>query len=254
MPILLYFLITSCIPQKRILLLQDKAKTNPREFSQSVPFHKIQPGDELYVKVIGLDAKTYAFFNGLPYSETGGTTSGLTAQQGISSIYISSYTVNDSGYIQFPMINKLMVKNMLIDDAQRLLQDSITKYANYAVVLLKYVNFNVTVLGEVTKPGTVVVDNDQISLFQAIGKAGDLTEYANRNTVTVMRKTASGTKLISIDLTDRSVFESEAYYLMPDDIVYIAPMGAKAFGLKNFQLGTFLSLVSTVLILYSLIK
>lgn len=247
------FFIASCIPQKRILILQDKTKTNPREFSQKVPQHKIQTGDELYVKVIGLDAKSFAFFNGLPYSENGITSNGGITQAN-SSIYINSYTVNDSGYIPFPMIQKLMVKDMYVDDAQRLLQDSIAKYTNFAVVIMKYVNFNVTILGEVTHPGTVIVDNDQITIFQAIGLVGDLTDYANRNTVTIMRKTVTGTRMIPVDLTNRSVFDSECYYLMPDDVVYIAPMTAKEFGLKNFQLGTFLSFLSTVLILYSLLK
>lgn len=251
---LLLFLISSCIPQKRILLLQDKSKTNPREFTQKVPLHKIQTGDELYVKVIGLDAKSFAFFNGLPYSEGNGNVSNAGNLQANNSIYISSYTVNDSGYIPFPYIEKLMVKDLYVDDAQRLLQDSIAKYANFAVVIMKYVNFNVTVLGEVTKPGAVMVDNDQITIFQAIGMAGDMTDYANRNTVSVLRKTISGTRMISVDLTNRSVFESECFYLMPDDVVYIAPMVAKKFGLKNFQLGTFLSFLSTVLILYSLLK
>jgi polysaccharide biosynthesis/export protein len=252
LPIFLLFLITSCIPQKRILLLQDKSKTNPREFSQKVPIHKIQPGDELYVKVIGLDAKTYALFNGLPYSENNISNNGNLQQN--TSLYISSYTVNDSGIINFPLIGKLNVKDLYVDDAQRLLQDSVIKYANFAIVIIKYVNFKVSVLGEVYKPGIVLVDNDQISIFQAIAMSGDMTDYANKNTITIIRKTVSGTRMIKVDLTDRSVFESECYYLMPDDVVYIAPLGAKEFGLKNFQLGTFLSLVTTVLLLYSLIK
>jgi polysaccharide biosynthesis/export protein len=252
-PFLLILLITSCIPQKRILILQDKSQTNPREFTQKVPAHKIQPGDELYVRVIGLDAKTYALFNGLPYSENSIGINYVT-QQAFSTIFINSYTVNDSGYIQFPLIQKLLVKDLYVDDAQRLLQDSIATYANFAVVILKYVNFNVTVLGEVKLPGVVKVDNDQITIFQAIGLVGDMTDYANKNTVTVIRKTATGTRMINVNLSNRSIFESECYYLMPDDIVYIAPMGAKAFGLRNFQLATILSIFTSVLLLYSLIK
>lgn len=248
LPFLLLLFITSCIPQRRILILQDKTKTNPREFTQKVPIHKIQPGDELYVKVIGLDAKTYALFNGLPYSEN--NIGSYLTQQTYSTIFLNSYTVNDSGFIQFPLIQKLLVKDLSVDDAQRLLQDSITTYANFAVVILKYVNFNVTVLGEVKTPGLVKVDNDNITIFQAIGMVGDVTDYANKNNVTVIRKTENGTRMINVDLSDRSVFDSECYYLMPDDIVYIAPMTAKAFGLRNFQLGPFLSILSSAIILY----
>jgi polysaccharide biosynthesis/export protein len=253
LPILFLILITSCIPQKRILLLQDKTLTNPKEFSQKPQIHKIRPGDELYVKVIGLDAKTYALFNGLPYSENniGGN---YITQQMYSTIFLNSYTVDDSGFIQFPLIQQLKVKDLLVFDAQRLLQDSIAKYANFAVVILKLVNFNVTVLGEVKTPGVVKVDNDNITIFQAIGMVGDFADYANKNTVKVIRKTENGTRIIDVDLTDRSIFESECYYLMPDDIVYVAPMTAKSFGLRNFQLATFLSIFTSVLLLYSLIK
>ena len=254
LPLLLLLFITSCIPQKRILLLQDKTITNNKEFNQKAPLHKIMPGDELYIKVIGLESKTYALFNGFPYSEgsTGG--GGAIPLQTNQSLFTSNFTVNDSGFIQFPLIQKLLVKDLYVDDAQRLLQDSITKYANFAVVILKYVNFNVTILGEVKSPGVVKVDNDQITIFQAIGVVGDLNDYANRNTVNVIRKTVNGNRIINVDLTNRSIFDSECYYLMPDDIVYIPPMGSKAFGLRNFQLGTFLSILSSALILYSLIK
>lgn len=254
LPLLLLLLITSCIPQKRILLLQDKSITNNKEFIQKAPLHKIMPGDELYIKVIGLESKTYALFNGLPYSEGIAAGIGTLPMQTNQSIFTNNFTVNDSGFIQFPLIQKLLVKDLNVDDAQRLLQDSISKYANFAVVLLKYVNFNVTILGEVKSPGVVKVDNDQITIFQALGSVGDLNDYANRNTVSVIRKTVTGSRMINVDLTNRSIFESECYYLMPDDIIYIAPMGSKAFGLRNFQLGTYLSLLSSALILYSLIK
>ena len=253
LPIILLLIISSCIPQKRLLLLQDKEENDTNKFVMTAPIHKFKSGDEIYVRVIGLDAKTYALFNGMPYSESGIGYS-YNPQNQLQSVFSSTYTVNDSGYIPFPLIKHFKVADLNADDAQRLLQDSVAKYANFAVVILKYVNFTVSVIGEVKTPGLVRIDNENVTLFQAISLAGDFGDYANKNTVKVVRKTENGTRLIQVDLTDRSIFGSEVYYLMPDDVVYVAPLGAKSFSLRYFQLGTFLSIIGSTLVIYSLFR
>ncbi len=107
-----------------------------------------------------------------------------------------------------------------------------------------------TVLGEVKSPGHIDVFNDNITLLEALGMAGDLTDYGNRNEIMLIRQNGDRQDVHKIDLTDKSIMESEYFYLLPNDVVYVPPMAAKAFGLRNFQLQTFLSLILSSLTLY----
>jgi polysaccharide biosynthesis/export protein len=250
--LVILIILSSCIPQKRILLMQDKKHNKDSSFILKLPMYKIKIGDELYIRVNGLDDKSFALFNGLPVSMSDRATNYAGLQSG-GNIFLTSYTVNDSGYIYFPYINKIYVKDFTVDQIRMIIQDSINNYVNFGTVMVKLVNYKITFLGEVRSPGQVDVQNDRINIFEAIALAGDLSEYANKNKVAVARKTDDGTVLKYLDLTDRYIFKNEYYYLMPGDVVYIGPMSAKPFGLRNFQLGTFLTLITSLLALYSII-
>jgi len=251
------FLLASCIPQKRLLLLQDKDKTAPNEFKLPIYIHHIKPGDNLYITVTGIDEKTASMFNLQKAGSTGFGNQGYQSGSGTTQstgMYLWSYTVNDSGYISFPLVKGIFLKGLNLRDAQKIIQDSVNQYANYTTAIIKYVSFKVTVLGEVINPGQVLSYDEHLSLFELFGLSGDMTDYANRNRITITRKTDTGLVLKYVDVTDKKFLGSEYFYLHPDDIVYVPPMTAKSFGLRNFQLGTALSLVSSVLLFINIFK
>jgi polysaccharide export outer membrane protein len=147
----------------------------------------------------------------------------------------TSYLVEKDGSIQFPVLGKIqtagltkaqltdLIRNTLID--KKLLLDPI--------VTINYLNFRVTVLGEVTKPMVVTVPNEKISLLEALGMAGDLTIYARRDNVMLIRE-ENGKRLIKrINLNSSDLFNSEYYFLKSNDIIYAQPNKTKIFSTSN---------------------
>jgi polysaccharide export outer membrane protein len=236
--------MSSCIPQSKILYLQDKGEQVQTEFDVKKHEYKIKPGDDLYIKVLSFDQESAQVFNQMTGS---GGNMNMNIQMGAG--YMISFMVSDSGNIVFPLIGKLDVQGKSLDEITNLLNSQLAKYINYTTVVVKLMNFRVTILGEVNMPGQLDVLNERINIFEAIGRCGDLAEYGNRREIQLLRERNGETKLHLIDITDKKIIESEYYWLQPDDVLYIPPMAAKPFGLRNFQLQTILSIVSTTLVL-----
>ena len=248
---IIIILITSCIPQKRMVYLQDK---NPEDtltkfFREKGPEYKIQPGDNLYIKVHSLDEKTFAFFN-----NTGGSAQTSQYLSNDISVYLNSYNVNDLGFVDFPFVGEIKVQNLTIDETKNLIQEIINKYLIETTITVKLVNYKITMVGEVRKPGEYSIYQNNINIFEAISMAGDLTDYANRNEVSLVRQTKNGAVIKRIDLTDNMILESDYYYLMPNDILYIKPLKGKQFTFANFPYALIFSAISTTLLLINYFK
>jgi len=114
-------------------------------------------------------------------------------------------------------------------------------------------NAQVTILGEVNTPGQYNMNKDQITIFEAISLAGDLTIYGKRKRVRIIRPSSDGTKTIKVDLTDINLVDSQNYYIQPNDLIYVEPIKAKMFGFgETFSLGIVTSLISFFLLANSL--
>ena len=110
-------------------------------------------------------------------------------------------------------------------------------------------------MGEVKQPGLKNMEKDQITIFEAIAMCGDLTVYAKRKDVVVVRQTPTGEQSISIDLTDKNVINSSVYYIYPNDLIYIRPMKAKNWGVgESFSLGMISSFLALGLTIIALTK
>jgi polysaccharide export outer membrane protein len=212
--------------------------------------YKIQPHDNLYIRIYGLDEKSYLFFNkqnsitpysGAEYSDIG--------------LYLDSYVVNDSGYIDFPLIGKVFVQDLKVDQAKNMMQSLVNEYLKNVTVTLKMVSFNITVLGEVRKPGNYRVYQDKINIFEAVSLSGDLTDFANRHKVALIRQTKEGSRVIYLNLNSIDILHSEYYYLEPNDIIYFAPLGVKRWGeAETLPWALIFSAISTTLLLYYYFK
>ena len=142
-------------------------------------------------------------------------------------LFLNSYTIDESGYIHVSFIDKLLVEGLSIEEAKNLIQKALNEYFKECTVVVKLVNFQVSVLGEVNSPGSFTIDKEQVNLFQALGLAGGAKEFSNLRRVVLVRQTDTGSQVQKLDLTSQKILESEFFYLMPNDIVYIEPVKAK---------------------------
>lgn len=235
---------SSCVPQKKIKYLQVKRKaeqeqryTNPEKF-----VYRVQPGDNLYIKIISIDERTSNLFNATQGQQ--GNNMGSDA-----GIYLNSYTVNNNGFVDFPLIGQIEVKNLTVEEIKYKLQSSLDEYIKESVVIVKMVNFYVTLLGEVNRPGEYNIYQDELNIFEAVSLAGDMTDFANRDEVMLIRQTKEGSKVVTLDLTRRDFLESDYLYLMPNDIVYVEPLRGKQFTFAEFPYSLIFSTISTTLLL-----
>jgi polysaccharide export outer membrane protein len=178
--------------------------------------YKLHKGDNLYIKVYSVDEKTAKFFQ-----------SDLPNLMNPTYLFLNSYTIDESGYIHVSFIDKLLVEGLSIEEAKNLIQKALNEYFKECTVMVKLVNFQVSVLGEVNSPGSFTIDKEQVNLFQALGLAGGAKEFSNLRRVVLVRQTDTGSQVQKLDLTSQKILESEFFYLMPNDIVYIEPVKAK---------------------------
>jgi polysaccharide biosynthesis/export protein len=216
--ILTLTVISSCTSGKNLRYfpgIQDGAIQSNTPFPESV----IQKSDILSITVSDLNPDAAVIF-------TSTNAGGAAASGGGAPI---GYLVNTEGNIQFPMIGSIkaegLTKNQLKDKIAKTLVDK--KILLDPIISIRFINFRVTVLGEVNHPTVVTVPNEKISLLEALGLAGDMTIYAKRNNVLVIRE-ANDQKIIKrLDLNSEELFTSPYYYLQSNDIVYVEPNKAK---------------------------
>ena len=244
-------ILGSCVSQRQIKYLQQQQSQNARTTFQNKrnAEYRIQSHDNLYIKIFGLDAKSYLFFN-----KEAGITGNYAAEQTPIGLYLDSYVVNDSGYVDFPLAGKIMVKDLTVEQAKNQVQSVINEYLKDAVINLKLVSFNVNILGEVRKPGNYPVYQDKLNVFQALSMAGDLTEFANRQKVAIVRQTHDGARVIYINLNSVDILGSDYYYLEPNDILYIAPLSLKRWGTETFPWALVFAAITTTLLLINYFK
>lgn len=235
-------LLSSCISQKKMLYMQvttDSDTLSTFKNERKIDY-RVQPGDNLYIRVVSLDEQTTMLLN------PSGTGNNMNND---ASIYLNSYTVNETGYLDFPMTGEIFVKNMTIDEIKKELTIQLREYLKELVVIVKLVNFNITMLGEVNRPGQYKIYQTSINLFEAVSMASDLTDFANRNTIAIIRQTKTGSEVTYVDMTKRDILLSEMYYLKPNDIVYVQPVKGKQFTFANFPYAVIFGFISTTLLL-----
>jgi polysaccharide biosynthesis/export protein len=236
-------LLASCTPQRRLTYMQDESKTGD-EIKLQMQEYLLKPGDILHVRIMSADPESYDIFN-LDGSSQYYTRYGEVGDQ---MMYIYGYTIDVNGEIQLPIIGRISMAGLNIKEAHAKVQDIAAEYIVDATVAIKIVNFSVTILGEVMRPGTYYIYDHEFTIMDMIGVAGDLTDYGNRN-VHLVRRTGEGVRFYRLDITDRSAFSSELYHLQPNDLVYVEPLVSKRFGFAQFPFAVFFSAITTTLLL-----
>lgn len=241
--------MSSCVSQKKILYLQKEQMSdsvtsveylNRRNFD-----YKVQPGDNLYIRVSSLDKSFNEFFN-VSNSNFGSTGGGQTSS-GNAGIYLNGFTVSDEGTIDFPYAGKIYVKDLTIDEIQQKIQNIIGEYQKETIVYVKLGVFNLTILGEVARPGQYQVYQSDINLFQAIALAGNATDFGNKKNVKIIHQTTEGSQVVRVNLNNADILENPEYFLKPNDIIYVEPLGIKRYGFTSIPYSTIFSAASLLI-------
>lgn len=184
---------------------------------------RIQPDDILSIGVFNsndVDPRVVAPFN-LGFGAAGSDKEKETTA--------SAYRVDLDGNIDFPVLGPIAVGGKTLPEVRALLVSNLKTYLNAPMVNIRLVNFRVTVLGEVKAPGSYPLGEEDINILEALGLAGDLTPYGNRENVLVIREENGSRTFGRINLRDREVFNSPYFYLRQNDVIYIEPLQEKSY-------------------------
>lgn len=199
----------SCITRKDISYFQDISDSTSVQSLQDDFEAILQPGDLLSIHVTSLSKEASSFFNVV----------GETTDQQVANTYL----VDANGAIEMPLIGEVIVGGATTQLAKADIKEKLTKYLVDPTVNLRIRNFKVTVLGEVQNPGVYTIPNEKITLVEALGLAGDMTIFARRTNVLIIRESTNERHFVKLDLTSKEFFESEFYYLHSNDVLYIEP-------------------------------
>jgi len=218
--------LCSCNSYKHIPYYQnlDKSRNSSQPIINYTPL-TIQPADILGINVSSSNPEASAVFN---YN--------LTTVNGTSNINpnnpVVGYLVNTTGEITLPLLGKVKVSGSTISELEVKLQKELSPYLKSCIVNLRLINFKVSVLGDVEHPGVFQIQNERITLNEAISLAGDLNITALRK-VLLIREKDGQREFIPIDLTSKSIFDSPYYYLKSNDVIYVQPSKNKFASVDN---------------------
>ncbi len=244
------FSLISCVPQQKMKYLQDKEGVAPvTEFQNIKPDYKLRPGDYIYIRILTLDQKSNEIFSNMTGSGTTGYMN-MTDQN----LYLSSYMVNDSGFITFPLLGNIYANGHTVTEMEQSLNKAASEIIKESSVVVKLVLYNISVLGEVQAPGKYTIYNNRINIFEALALARDLTSFANRSKVQIIRTEGNKNTIVTLDLLSKDILSSKYYYLQPNDIIYVEPLKNKTYAFESFPYALIFSTITTALLIAQFFK
>ena len=247
-------LLASCSSSKtHLTYFEDIDKVERIVDLPPTPTIRIAPDDELFITVNSEEPKATIAYN-LPMANAGikAATNMSTAPQQ------QTYLVNSEGDINFPILGKIHVAGMTTEELQKYLVERISKDVENPNVMVSLMNFNVSVLGEVTLPGVVKVTRNRFSILDALASCNDLTPYGERSHVLLIRENNGKQERVILDLNSADLLTSPYYYLQPNDYIYVAPNNirkgnAKYDQSKSYNVQVTSTIVSAASVIASLI-
>lgn len=229
------FMFTSCASSKNAIYLQDNQDDltyTDQELIKSIPIqpftYSLKPGDRLSVNVFSLSDEKLNFLK-KPDLEV---------------------WLDERGRIILPVIGLVPLEGLSLKEAEGKLKNIMVEYLKSPEVSIKLLNFKVTILGEVSKQGTVNADDTRLNILEAIGKAGGLTENANMRHIRVIRRENDTTRIYKLNILEDNLLLSNQYFLQPGDIVLINPTNTKSASQQRMaNVGFFFSIVTSLVVL-----
>ncbi len=241
--------VSGCQNSRNIMYFNNlDASENDKIFLNQNEPYRIKTNDILYVRVLSTSKEVSELYNNNP---TLGVTTTLNSE---ADQYVNSFSVDKDGDIVLPVLGKLHVAGLTMDESYEIIQDQANEFLINATVIVRLMNYKTTVLGEVRQPGVYNIYNNQATVLEVIGRAGDITEFGDKKCILVIRPTEEGSKTYEIDLTDKSALSNPGFYLMPNDVIYIKPANGKAFRTNLPLWSLILSSITTLIVLLQYFK
>lgn len=222
---------SSCVQHRQLINFNEAnlPEDTPEQIVNAMNL-TIQPEDALRIEVSSIDESAAAPFNlgaqgqqgGMNMQQMGGGGGGFFGLE-----IFQGYLVDQDGYIDFPVLGPLKVKGLTLEETKAIIYGKLEEYLVNPVVNVRYLNLKITVLGEVNTPGLIRLSNKRVTLLEAIGMAGDLSDYANRNNVLVIREEEGRRTYTRLDLQSAEIFMSPYFYMQQNDVIYVEPIQAR---------------------------
>lgn len=244
-------LATSCSTPLKELIYMNEIETGKTYENAPLPEeYRIRPNDQLFIQVISDDPLNAAFLNII-------NTQGSIGSMGnsMNQMELITYLVDEEGKIVYPKLGEITVEGLTTIEVSNTIQSEVDRYLEGASVFVKLVNRTITILGEVKNPGQKLMVKNQLTIFEALGEANDITDWGNRRNVKLIRELPQGKHVVELNLTDPELINSPYYYILPHDVIYVEH-NTKVYGAKNLPytapLGITASILSIVLLIVTL--
>ncbi|MDT0552322.1 polysaccharide biosynthesis/export family protein [Urechidicola vernalis] len=241
--LLIIMSLSSCLSLKKTTYFQGEPSEKSEMYKFNNEPYRVQVNDVLSVEIVSENPDLVSLFG--------------TSEEGSGgNLYFDGYTVDRHGNIRIPYINEVNVLGYTEKEIREKIEMELKKFIKNAetfFVKVKLSGIQFLVNGEVNSPGTINLMQNQVSIIDAIASAGEIADFGNRQEVQIYRKTLNGVERYTVDLTDVAIFDSEHYYIKPNDIIYVPPLQRKNWGIGTTGLSTFTTIASIFAVLTSTI-
>lgn len=251
--IVFILLVSSCVPNKKLIYMQemDWPSSPLVSSSEKYPYlseeYLLQINDIVEVNIKTTDPQMNLVFSAV--NGDGNVAAQMGGGQGAGDIFfMNGYTLDEKGEIEIPLLGKTKLVGLTTDEAKILIEKQVSKFVNedeyFVRVRLGGIRFSA--LGEFNQSGKFTLLQNRVTIFEAIAFAGDLNGVAKRNEILLIRQYPDGTQIHKINLLDRSLLNSEFYWLKPNDLIYAEPMKVRALGAGTTLVETLTLFTTTI--------
>jgi polysaccharide export outer membrane protein len=233
--IILMVFISSCVPTKQLSYFNDideleKPVVNPKTQKIILPF------DRLYIRILSTEPQTREIF-----------VSPEESRYSTSSNSLIGYLVDEAGNIEFPFVGKINVGSLKVSDAGAKIQKALSEYVANTSILVKFIDNQVSILGEVQQQGVYSFSQDKLNIYEALALGGGLTRYGNRRNVILIRQEGDKIMHHKLNLSDSKIASKDFYYVLPNDVIVVEPLKSISTSYSNITYTTILTSITTLI-------
>jgi polysaccharide export outer membrane protein len=227
--------VVSCVPTRQLKYFNDinnveEPVINPRTQKMIMPF------DKLFIKVLSIDPQTSQIFNSSEEMRYGSGNNGVIG-----------YLVDESGNINFPFVGNIKVVSLTTSQAAEKIQIALTDYVTNTSIIVKYIDNQITVIGEVQRQGIYSFTQDKLNIYEAIGLGGGITRYGDRKNIILVRNQEDKIMHFRLNLSNSMIADNAAYYILPNDVIVVEPLKAVSSSYSNITFTTVLTSITTLI-------
>jgi polysaccharide export outer membrane protein len=219
--------LTSCKVQRTAYFQDVPDSVTTKKILQTIPPSQsalVRSDDVLNITIQTLDPNANSILNQGNLPVNSGAVTNSNSSNTSTQAVISGYLVNKEGYVHLPYVGDVLVKGLTTDQVKEIVAQKVSVYFKDPVVNVRFTNFKITVIGEVRNPSTFLFPNENPTVFDALGLAGDITLYGRRDNVMLIRSEEDGKRsIVRLDLDSASAISSPYFYLKPNDVIYVEP-------------------------------